>query len=159
MSLFPALGQQAWWEVWIRENRLNNFLRVARRTGIRVREHVLEFVERTVVLALATPEQLQVSIGGGDAVAELRIAKDMPSMFVEMGPRESADWARDLAGRMQPAGPGAPAACILDSGATRGHPILAVGLKAADQYTYDPTWGVGDSAFWNGHGSSMCGIV
>ena len=159
MSLFPALGQQAWWEVWIREDRLNNFLRIAQRTGIRVREHVLEFVERTVVLALATPEQLQVSIGGGDAVAELRIAKDMPSMFLEMGPRESADWARDLAGRMQPAGPGAPAACILDSGATRGHPILAVGLKAADQYTYDPTWGVGDSAFWNGHGSSMCGIV
>ena len=159
MSLFPAAGRQAWWEVWVRQDCLENFLRAARRAEITVREHVLEFVERTVVLALATPEQLQVSIEVSDAVAELRIAKDMPSVFLEMGPREAADWAHDLAGRMQPAGPGAPAACILDSGATRGHPVLAAALTVTDQYTYDPAWGVGDSAFWNGHGSSMCGVV
>ena len=159
MSLFPAAGRQAWWEVWVRQDRLQSFLRAAQRTEIRVREHALDFVERTVVLALATPEQLQVAIETSDAVAELRIAKDMPSVFLDMGPRESAEWARDLVGRMRTAGPGAPAACILDSGATRGHPILAAGLTAADQYTYDPAWGVGDSGFWNGHGSSMCGVA
>ena len=96
-SLFPAHQQQTWWEVWIREERVSEFLRIAERLGLRVKEHVLEFIERTVVLALATPEAMQVLIENSGAVAELRLAKDVPSLFLEMGPRESADWARDLA--------------------------------------------------------------
>lgn len=158
-SLFPAHQQQTWWEVWIREERVSEFLRIAERLGLRVKEHVLEFIERTVVLALATPEAMQVLIENSGAVAELRLAKDVPSLFLEMGPRESADWARDLAERIQRADPDAPAVCVLDSGATRGHPLLTASLAGEDQHTYDPDWGVGDSAYWNGHGTAMCGVA
>ena len=28
-----------------------------------------------------------------------------------------------------------------------------------DQHAYDDAWGVGDSAYWNGHGTSMCGVA
>jgi hypothetical protein len=159
MALFPTPQQQAWWEVWIREDRLSNFLRAAAHLEIVVKEHALEFVERTVVLALATPEQLQILIESSDAVAELRIAKDMPSFFLEMGPREAADWARDLADRIQISGPNAPAVCVLDSGATRAHPVLVASLDPTDQHTYDLTWGVSDSSYWNGHGTAMCGVA
>ena len=47
----------------------------------------------------------------------------------------------------------------MDSGATRSHPLLQLGLDANDQHTYDATWGVGDSAYWNGHGTSMSGVA
>ena len=158
-AAFPPDGRTAWWEVWVREDCRQSFEHVAHAMGLAVKQHVLEFAERSVLLALATPEQLQVLIENCDAVAELRLAKDVPTTFLEMGPREEADWARDLADRMIPAGPDAPAACILDSGATRNHPLLAASLAAVDQHTYDPAWGVGDSAYWNGHGTAMCGVA
>lgn len=34
-----------------------------------------------------------------------------------------------------------------------------LGLEAADQHTYENAWGVGDSAYWNGHGTSMAGVA
>lgn len=156
---FPAAGRQAWWEVWIRGERLEGFERAAGQLNITLKEHALDFPERAVVLALAAPEMLQVLIENTDAVAELRLAKDVPTLFLEMGPREQADWARDLAGRIPVPPAHAPVVCLLDSGATRDHPVLSSHLAAADQHTFDPDWGVGDSRYWNGHGTAMAGIA
>lgn len=156
---FPPDHRSVWWEVWVREGCRETFERVANRMDLATKPHVLEFTERSVLLTLATPEQLQILIENCDAVAELRLAKDVPTLFLEMGPLEAAEWARDLADRMLPAGRDAPAACILDSGATRDHPLLRASLDAADQHTYDPAWGVGDSVYWNGHGTGMCGVA
>lgn len=33
------------------------------------------------------------------------------------------------------------------------------GVQNADVHTYDPTWGTGDSAFWQGHGTAMGGVA
>jgi hypothetical protein len=159
LALFPLAGRQAWWEVWVRDGRLETFRHVAERLNVALKDHTISFPERDVVLALATEEVMGRLVENSDAVAELRLAKDTPTLFLEMRPVEQADWARDLADRTDGPDALAPAVCILDSGATRAHPLIEPGLEAADQHAYDDAWGVGDSAFWNGHGTSMAGVA
>lgn len=159
MAQFPEAGRAAWWEVWIRDGRLETFRHVAERLNIAVKDHAISFPERDVVLALATEETMARLVENSDAVAELRIAKDTPTLFLEMRPVEQADWAEDLVDRVEAPDAIAPAVCILDSGANRAHPLLEPGLEAADQHAYDDAWGVGDSAFWNGHGTAMAGVA
>ena len=157
--LFPEGGQPAWWEVWLRDGGLPVFQAVAARLNVAVKDHILSFPERDVVLALADEATMNRLVRNSDAVAELRLAKDTPSLFLEMRTVDQADWAADLAGRVAAPSALAPAVCILDSGATQAHPLIAPGLDPADQHTYDNGWGVGDSAHWNGHGSSMAGVA
>ena len=159
IALFPPTGRQAWWEVWIRDGRLPTFRHVAQRLNVPVKDHAITFPERDVVLALANEERMASLVDNSDAVAELRIAKDTPTLFVEMRSVEQADWARDLADRVAAPDAVAPAICLLDSGATRVHPLIEPGLEAVDQHAYDNAWGVGDSAYWNGHGTSMSGVA
>jgi len=159
VALLPPAGLAAWWEVWIRDGRLPNFRAVATRLNVRIKEHLVSFPERDVVLALADAETMARLVENTDAVAELRAAKDTPSFFLDMRPVEQADWAGDLVDRAEPPSALAPAVCILDSGATREHPLLAPGIEASDQHAYDDAWGVGDSAYWTGHGTQMAGVA
>lgn len=112
-----------------------------------------------MVLALANEEAMARLVDNSDAVAELRIAKDTPTLFLEMRPVEQADWAGNLVDRVDAPDALAPAICLLDSGATRTHPLIEPGLDAVDQHAYDNAWGVGDSSYWNGHGTSMSGVA
>lgn len=158
-ALYPPDGRQAWWEVWLRDGKLPAFRTVAERLNVALKPHLVSFPERDVVLALADPATMARLVLHSDAVAELRAAKDTPSFFLDMRPVEQAEWAGDLMDRSTAPGALAPAVCILDSGATQGHPLIAPGLEPADQHAYDPVWGVGDSAFWNGHGTMMAGVA
>src|SRR5690606_20857701 len=58
-TLFPPTGTDTWWEVWLRVGLRPQFEAVARFFEIPIRELALEFPEREVVLARATPELLQ----------------------------------------------------------------------------------------------------
>jgi hypothetical protein len=156
---FPAPAQPTWWEVWLRDGGLQSFRTVAGRLNVAVKDHTLSFPERDVVLAMADEATMERLVRNSDAVAELRLAKDTPTLFLEMPTVEQRDWAIDLVGRITPPLPLAPAVCILDSGAAQAHPLIALGLDPADQHTYDARWGVGDSAYWNGHGSAMAGVA
>jgi hypothetical protein len=159
MALFPQAGRPAWWEVWIRDGRLETFRHVAQRLNVAVKDHAISFPERDVVLALATEETIERLVENTDAVAELRLAKDTPTLFLEMRPVDQAEWARNLVDRVDGPDALAPAVCILDSGANRAHLLIAPGLEPADQHAYDDAWGGGDSAYWNGHGTSMAGVA
>lgn len=159
-DLFPQdVHQPVWWEVWTRSERLAGLLEVAQKLNVSVAQHTLSFAERDVVLALASVMTIGRLVEHSDAVAEVRIAKDTPSLFLEMGPIEQADWAGDLAGRVVPPLPLAPAVCLLDSGVTQAHPLIAPGLAVNDQFTINHDWGVVDSVFWNGHGTLMAGVA
>ena len=46
--------------------------------------------------------------------------------------------------------------CVLDTGVTQAHPLLAPALKPNDVHSYDPGWPGGDS---RGHGTNMAGIA
>ncbi|XKM38039.1 S8 family peptidase (plasmid) [Rhizobium ruizarguesonis] len=158
-ELYPQPNAAAWWEVWIRDGRLASFRTVAGRLNIPLKDHAIRFPERDVVLAHGTEATISRVVSNSDAIAELRLAKDTPSVFLEMGAPEQVEWAEDLVGRLVAPDALAPAICLLDSGATRQHPLIAPALPAANQHAYDDDWGVGDSQFWNGHGTSMSGVA
>ena len=159
MAHYPAAGVPAWWEVWLRDGRLQTFKTVAARLNVSVKAHTISFPERDVILALVDELTMERLIHNSDAVAELRLAKDTPTLFLEMRAVDQADWAANLAGRITPPSAAAPAVSILDSGATQGHPLIAPGLDPTDQHAYDAAWGVADSAHWNGHGTLMAGVA
>jgi hypothetical protein len=46
MGHFPLAGRQAWWEVWIRDGRLQTFRNVALRLNIALKDHTISFPER-----------------------------------------------------------------------------------------------------------------
>lgn len=157
---FPAAGRQVWWEVWLREGRLTEFRRVAGRLELQIKDHTISFPERDVVLVLADEAGISHLVINTDAVAELRLAKDAPSLFLEMQPVEQADWVQNLLARVRPPGRDAPAVCVLDSGAVRAQPLLAPALQPADQHACEPIWGLDDSAgAWRGHGTGMAGVA
>jgi Subtilase family len=158
-SLFPANGLDVWWEVWLRKDRRSVFDQVVQFLNIRTKHHAITFPEREIVLVMSNIEAMTRIIANSDAVAELRIAKDIPSIFLEMGSREQLDWVEDLARRLIEPGKHAVAISLLDSGATRTHPLLALGLASDDMHTVEPSWGTNDSPYRRGHGTAMAGIA
>jgi hypothetical protein len=158
-TCFPVDGVPTWWEVWLREDRLAAFQTIAERLNVTRKPHTISFPERDVVLALADVVTMERLIQHSDAVAELRLAKDTPSLFLEMRAVDQAAWAANLAGRITPPSVVAPAVCLLDSGVTQAHPLISAGLDPGDQHSYVAAWGLGDSMHWNGHGTLMSGIA
>jgi hypothetical protein len=160
--LFPQEDQIIWWEVWLRRDRREDFIRVTQILDIRVEENVIVFPEREVVLALTNVTNLSRLINNTDLIAELRLAKDSPSMFFNpnMNMQEQLTWVNDLAGRtILPPSDAHLAICLLDSGVTQIHRLIALALAPEDMLTCNPTWGVADSKYWYGHGTEMAGIA
>lgn len=158
-ALFPQNAGKAWWEVWLRDDRLEAFRTVAGRLNVPIKAQAISFPERDVVLAHADEATMARLVENTDAVAELRLAKDTPTLFLEMTAVDQADWVQDLVRRVAPPHALAPAVCLLDSGVNRGHPLIEPALAVADQHTYDPAWGLADSSHWNGHGTAMSGVA
>lgn len=156
-ELYPQAGVKAWWEVWARYGLLANVLTVAARLNLVTQAERVRFPQRDVVLIHATTDELEALVLNCDGVAELRAAKDTPDVFLSLGAFDQAAWVQNLAERVVQPPANAPAVCILDSGVTRLHPLIAPALSAADQHAYQAAWGVGDSAFWGGHGTQMAG--
>ena len=159
LSLFPEDGRDIWWEVWLRKERRDAFDHVIQRLNIQSKEHSISFPERDIVLVMSNIEGIAQIIKNSDSIAELRIAKDNPSMFLEMENLEQLEWADNLSGRLLEPGEYAVSICLLDSGVTQIHPLISSGLKLEDMHTVEPSWGVQDSQYWNGHGTLMGGLA
>lgn len=160
LLMFPIAGQQAWWEVWLRTEGKLVFERAANVLGIVLREHIVRFPEREVALALATADQIGTIVASTDAIAELRLARDTPAVFMEMDSRVQRDWSEDLTDRLELPDGDAPSVCILDSGSTRPHPLIEPVLNAGDQQSWNGVWPVEDtSPMWRGHGTKMSGLA
>ena len=104
----------------------------------------------------SAPAQLAASIDVLNDLAEVRKAKETATVFVDMGPEDQGDWAKELRDRVTPPPAEAPAVCVLDTGVTRGHPLLEPSLDAADCHTCEPAWGAHDHL---GHGTEMAGLA
>jgi hypothetical protein len=159
-GLFPNAGQQIWWEVWLRPDSRPVFRRTANRLNVATKEHSVTFAEREVVLARATPETIGLIIAHTDTIAELRIARDTPSFFMEMDGAQQIEWSQDLAERIVAPNRDAPSVCLLDSGTTRRHPLISPALEEEDQLAWDTSWNVEDVGVqWLGHGTQMSGVA
>lgn len=157
-SLFPQNEREVWWEVWLRKDRKEAFNSLTANLNLRTKPDYLSFPEHDIVLALCNLEAMAQVIKHSDAVAELRIAKDTPSFFLEMKGREQDEWVQDLANRVVNSGKQAVSICLLDSGVMQRHPLLTPGLNPPDMHTVNDNWGVNDSATWKGHGTAMAGL-
>jgi hypothetical protein len=165
---FPPDDVQTWWEVWLRRDehvpgaeiqRLEAFAG-ARNLGLGVRR--LAFEDRAVCLVRATAGQLSASLSVLSDLSELRKAKTGSAFFVDLAPAEQAGWADDLLGRLTQPGADAPAVCVLDTGVTREHPLIAPSLTVEDATAVNAAWGSHDDGGGlgqAGHGTEMAGLA
>ncbi|MGB9880981.1 MAG: S8 family peptidase, partial [Anaerolineae bacterium] len=164
-AAYPAEGEAIWWEVWLRRHdgrelaRLHEF---AQAVGLSLGERRLAFDDRIVVLVRGTAQQLSGSLDVLNDVAEVRRAKESAAFFADMPAEEQAAWIKDLLGRTTPPPKDAPAVCILDTGVTRAHPLLELGIAPSDATAVDPAWGPHDDGGGlrnMGHGTEMAGLA
>lgn len=156
---YPEEDETIWWEVWLRRqdgNELERLMEFAAAQGIDVAPRRLMFDDRIVTLVRSSPAQLATSIDVLNDVAEVRKAKETATVFVDMGPEDQGEWAKELRKRVTPPSADAPAVCVLDTGVTRGHPLLEASLDADDCHACDPAWGTHDHL---GHGTEMAGLA
>jgi hypothetical protein len=159
-GLYPESEDAIWWEVWVRTTpgsfEAESFRSAAEKLGLRVGPRSIAFVDRMVLLAYGTRQQIERSVDLLDMIAELRRAKDSPRDFLEMPARDQKEWAEDLRSRLTAPGPDVPAVCLLDSGVNHGHPLLQLALAPSDVQTCDPRWLSSDH---RGHGTEMAGLA
>ena len=158
LNSLPETGAPTWWEIRLRSGERDAFSAVAESLGIRISAESLSFPEREVVLAFGSRESIGRCVIKSGSIAEIRIAKDAPSIFLELANDEQREWVDDLVDRLVPPVEDAVAVCILDSGVSREHDLIHPALHAADVHKYDPNWADGDSAAWKGHGTAMAGL-
>ena len=161
---FPATEDEpVWWEVWlpVRKDRhatTTAFRERAGLQGMHVATGDLAFPERTVLLARASVEQMRASMATLNIIAELRRPKETAEFFDSLPPSEQLEWLEDVLARTRypSSAEDVPYVCLLDTGANRGHRLLAPALDVADLHTVEPGWGTDDST---GHGTGMAGLA
>jgi hypothetical protein len=164
-EVYPAADEAVWWEVWLRRQdgrELERLLELAAQAEFTVGERRLAFDDRIIVLVHGTAEKLAASIDVLNDVAEVRRAKATSAFFEDSTAEEQADWVNDLKRRTTPPPGAAPAVCVLDTGVTRGHPLLQDVIAPADATAVDPTWGAHDDGGGPGnmgHGTEMAGLA
>lgn len=163
-SAFPKESdEQIWWEVWLstgadRKTSTASFLERAQAQGLIIGRGELEFPERTVVVVRASADQMRRSMMTLNSIAELRRAKDTAEFFDGLTSEEQNEWLDDLLQRatFAESSDEVPRVCILDTGASRGHPLLTPAMDADDLHTIEPAWGTHDD---HGHGTQMAGLA
>lgn len=152
-----------WWEVWlpVRRDRqvvLHDFKRLAEAAEISFSSQVLEFPERSILLAKGNKRQFTRSGLLLNTVSELRRAKETAAFFDELTPVEQQEWAEELKSRLvQPQDASrVPYVCILDTGVNIGHPLLEPFIDPIDQFTLENDWTGADDY---GHGTGMAGLA
>lgn len=150
-----------WWEAWLpasehRQQVIADFRKVAEMAGLLLRERVLHFPERSVVLMHGNKAQLLQSSLVLNMIAELRRAKTTAEFFAALHFDEQAEWSGNLHGRLLTQHAGNSYVTLLDTGVNHGHPLLAPLVAAEDLHTIDPNWGPEDV---NGHGTELAGLA
>jgi Subtilase family len=151
-----------WWELWLpvlddRSAILNDFKKIATALEIIVSEKVLEFPERTVLLARCSQKSLSSSSILLSKVSEIRRAKETAEFFDSLGNEEQGEWVNELLGRAKFSNSAnTPYICILDTGVNASHPLITPVLDSKDRYVVESTWDVADE---DGHGTGMSGLA
>ncbi len=165
-NLFPRTNNESiWWEVWIRvssteisDDVFSEFVALTAGSNLQISQHTISFPERLVFLAHgSTQDWTQIFIPLLDRIAEFRKAKEVPTEFLQLPPRDQKMYVDDLASRLILPSPNAPSVCMLDYGVHTEHPLIRPLISDDDAQTYDPQWPVVDHI--QSHGTEMAGLV
>lgn len=161
LQLPENAAEEFWWEVWLpvfadRQAVIHDFKLLATELNMQVSPQVLEFPERSVLLAKASKTQFAGSTLLLSKVSELRRAKETAAFFDELSPIEQFPWSQNLLSRTQSNQKNPPYLCLLDTGINIGHPLLQPFIDSTDQYSVDSNWDPTDD---NGHGTGMAGLA
>lgn len=140
------------------EERIGRFRESAAQAGFEVADRVLRFPERAVLLLRGTVAQLRSSSHVLGQLAELRRAPETAEFFMHLAPPEQRAWSDELLSRTQfhPPGSLVPYVCILDTGCTQAHDLLAPALDPSDLHVVNSAWGMADEV---GHGTEQSGMA
>lgn len=150
-----------WWGLWCYRDRVDQIQDACVRLNVRMaeRDRWMLFPEVVIVPVLTSRATVELLMFATDAIAELRLANDTPTFFIDEVEGEQHEWVDALAERVVWPGNDAPAVCILDTGINRGHPLIEPALVPADMHALDEeAWGVDDHDRF-GHGTSMAGLA
>jgi hypothetical protein len=150
-----------WCEFWLRTEPQFNVLEIFNETcqqiGIELKEGVINFPERLVVIGRCNKDQLNEFIQIFNYLAELRKAKTALSFIMSENNVDQAEWVEELSQRIAIGDDGTNTAiCILDTGINNGHALIGPILDDRDKYTYVQEWGIDDD---EGHGTQMAGVA
>ncbi len=161
---FPIKDDEMfWWEIWLpvrkdRKKVVDTFRFLAEGQGISISDSMLEFPERSVLVAYASKKKMQQSMMTLNTIAELRRAKDTAEFFDALPPVQQSEWIEELLSRCHYTAKGqtVPHICFLDTGINNGHTLISPALDDTDLHAVDPAWGLEDD---EGHGTSMAGLA
>jgi len=158
MELFPPPDERSWWELWLRERdgveaRVASF---AEQTDVTVGLSRLIFSERRVMLVRATARQLSSAVGVLDDLAELRRPSVAAQPLADWSLADQREFVHNLADRVRPPTPDAPAICLLDTGIEADHPLISPAFAPSDAHVCNLRWGLDDR---QGHGTQMAGVA
>jgi hypothetical protein len=151
-----------WWELWIRqpELRANAVADAARNAELDVHPERLIFPDTVVIFVHSTAARLvDLARRMPGAVSEIRKASGTIEPFLDQGDHAlgQAAFVAELAQRVTAPANDAPTICVIDTGVSAGHPLIAPGLAGA--WAFDDRWGVDDHEPHGGHGTAMAGLV
>lgn len=155
-----------WCEIWLRYDFKNNnseawreseenILSICSECHIHIDERHIIFPERIIKMVHADAEQLKLLIATCPYIAEIRRAQEAAAFFEKLTNSEQKEWIDELLQRVDYTN-GNVAICLLDTGVTASHPLLAQAIKLDHVQSVNSSWGVGDH---QGHGTEMAGIA
>lgn len=151
-----------WWELWTRQPvaRADSLVAAAQNEGLDVHPDRLIFPDTIVLLVHATVAQLvDLARRAPGAISEIRPAIGTIEPFIGHGPAAFEPHAvvADLGDRITAPPAGAPTVCVLDTGISGAHPLVAPSLGGA--WSYNDTWGADDHHPEGGHGTAIAGLI
>jgi hypothetical protein len=123
--------------VWLRDtanDEYERFREFANAANVDLRSEKLQFLDRYVVLARASANQLSSSLDTLNDIAEVRLAKVTAGVLLQIPTADQTSTAEGLATRLHAAAPDAPAVCLLDTRVNGGHIILQSSLGENDLF-------------------------
>ena len=151
-------NNKEWCEFWLRsdlDEDIDFFKRVCKSKGIKIKNELLKFPERSVTLVLVNRNEIELLIDSTNLVAEIRKAIKIDNFFYEIDNYEQIEWSDDVKSRCI-INDSDVYVSILDHGVNNKHILLRNFLNDEDVKVYDKSWDINDN---NGHGTNMAGVV
>jgi len=148
-----------WWEMWIRRTGGDwetRFSEECARLEIAVLDQRLVLPDHVILLANGTRAQLEGSLDLLNTLAEVRKPRPCSVGLTDLPGFEQDEWLEEALERIEWPGDDAPAVCVLDTGANRGHPLIEPHLAETDTATVLPD---GDTSDSQNHGTPMAGLA